>query len=116
MPEAGARVEMPAPMRLAVRGLQYFTWPLKIDDYISLINPLWSTVEARGRIERIHNETPDAVTVFIVPGFRWRGHKAGQYLRVGFDIDGKALLARVLAQHRRIASRRSDHHHGQALR
>ncbi|HNP55555.1 MAG TPA: ferredoxin reductase [Gordonia sp. (in: high G+C Gram-positive bacteria)] len=89
MPEAGARVEMPAPMRLAVRGLQYFTWPLKIDDYISLINPLWSTVEAKGRIERIHNETPDAVTVFIVPGFRWRGHKAGQYLRVGFDIDGK---------------------------
>lgn len=74
---------------MAVRGLQYFTWPLKIDDYLSLINPLWSTVEAKGRIERIHHETDDAVTVFIVPGFRWRGHRAGQYLRVGFDIDGK---------------------------
>ncbi len=89
MPERGARVRMPPVARLAIKGLQYFTWPLQIDDYLQLINPLWSTDEARGRIERIHPETDDAVTVFIVPGFRWRGHRPGQFLRIGFDIDGK---------------------------
>ena len=40
-------------------------WPLRIDDYLQLINPLWSTYEARGRIERIHHETDDSVTLNI---------------------------------------------------
>ncbi len=89
MPEQGARVQMPKVAELALRGLEYFTWPLNLDDYLELISPLWSVRELRGRIERIHHETPDAATVFITPGFRWRGHLAGQYLRIGFDIEGK---------------------------
>jgi ferredoxin-NADP reductase len=89
MPEQGARVQMPRLAELVVRGLEYFTWPLDLDDYLELISPLWSTKELRGRIERIHPETDDTVTVFITPGFRWRGHRAGQYLRIGFDIAGK---------------------------
>jgi ferredoxin-NADP reductase len=89
MPERGSEVVLPRLARLAVRGLGYFTWPLKIDDYLELITPLWSVVERRGRIERVHRETEDAVTVFITPGFRWVGHKAGQYVRIGFDVEGK---------------------------
>ncbi len=89
MPEQGARVQMPRVAQLVLRGLEYFTWPLDLDDYLELISPLWSTRELRGRIERVHAETPDAATVFITPGFRWRGHLAGQYLRIGFDIEGK---------------------------
>ncbi len=89
MPERGAQVQMPRIAELALRGLEYFTWPLQLDDYLELISPLWSTKELRGRIERVHRETDDAVTVFITPGFRWRGHRAGQYLRIGFDIQGK---------------------------
>jgi ferredoxin-NADP reductase len=89
MPEKGAKVQMPKFAEYVVRGLEYFTWPLDLDDYLELISPLWSTKELRGRIERVHHETDDAVTVFITPGFRWRGHAAGQYMRVGFDIKGK---------------------------
>ncbi len=89
MPERGAQVRMPRLAELALRGLEYFTWPLQLDDYLELISPLWSTKELRGRIERVHRETEDAATVFITPGFRWRGHQAGQYLRIGFDIQGK---------------------------
>ncbi len=89
MPEQGARVEIPKAAELLLRGLEYFTWPLNLDDYLELISPLWSTRELRGRIERVHQETEDAVTVFITPGFRWRGHEPGQYLRIGFDIHGK---------------------------
>jgi stearoyl-CoA 9-desaturase NADPH oxidoreductase len=80
---------MPRVAKLALRGIEYFTWPLRLDDYLELISPLWSTTELRGRIERVHQETADAVTLFITPGFRWRGHRAGQYLRIGFDIQGK---------------------------
>ena len=89
MPERGTQVQMPRAAQLVLRGLEYFTWPLKLDDYLGLITPLWSTEELRGRIERVHRETADTVTVFITPGFRWRGHVPGQYLRVGFDIQGK---------------------------
>ncbi len=89
MPERGSEVELPGLARLLVRGLGYFTWPLKIDDYLELITPLWSVVERRGRIERVHRETEDTVTVFITPGFRWVGHKPGQYVRIGFDVEGK---------------------------
>jgi stearoyl-CoA 9-desaturase NADPH oxidoreductase len=62
--------------------------PLLPDDYLELINPLWSTQELRGRIERIERETPDAVTVVIRPGYEWDGHEPGQYLRVGVVVDG----------------------------
>src|SRR5436190_112267 len=62
--------------------------PLLPDDYLELINPLWSTQELRGRIESIEPETADAVTVKIRPGWEWPGHQPGQYLRIGMVIDG----------------------------
>lgn len=62
--------------------------PLLPDDYLELINPLWSTQELRGRIERIERETPNAVTVLIRPGYEWMGHRPGQYLRIGVVVNG----------------------------
>src|SRR5436309_1018509 len=62
--------------------------PLLPDDYLDLINPLWSTQELRGRIERIERETENAVTILIRPGHEWEGHQAGQYLRVGVVVNG----------------------------
>jgi ferredoxin-NADP reductase len=58
------------------------------DDYLELINPLWSTRELRGRVERIDAETSEAATVLIRPGFEWPGHRPGQYLRIGVVVDG----------------------------
>jgi len=71
-----------------LRAVRTLFTPLLPDDYLDLINPLWSTQELRGRIERIQHETPDAVTVVIKPGWDWPGHKPGQYLRVGMPVDG----------------------------
>jgi ferredoxin-NADP reductase len=62
--------------------------PLLPDDYLELINPLWSSRELRGRIESIEPETADSVTVVIRPGWVWEGHQPGQYLRVGVVVDG----------------------------
>jgi ferredoxin-NADP reductase len=88
MPEVGAKPKVPRLQRAALRAVRAFSTPLLPDDYLELINPLWSTRELRGRIERIDHVTENAATVMIKPGYRWEGHKAGQYCRIGVDIKG----------------------------
>jgi ferredoxin-NADP reductase len=88
MPERGARPNVPPVRRFVLRAVRAFSSPLLPDDYLEMINPLWSTRELRGRIESIDAETDDAATVTIRPGYEWSGHKPGQYLRIGIDIDG----------------------------
>jgi stearoyl-CoA 9-desaturase NADPH oxidoreductase len=86
--ERGATPQVPALRRRALRAVSSLFSPLLPDDYLELINPLWSTQELRGRIERIDAETADAVTVLIRPGHEWMGHRPGQYLRIGVVVDG----------------------------
>ena len=88
MAERGALPNVPVYRRKALQAISAFFTPLLPDDYIELINPLWSTQELRGRIERIHPEADGAVTVVIKPGHKWGGHKPGQYLRIGVVVDG----------------------------
>jgi ferredoxin-NADP reductase len=88
MPERGAQPNVPRLQRKVLNAVSALTSPLLPDDYLEMVNPLWSTRELRGRIESIDAETPDAATVLIKPGYRWDGHKPGQYLRIGLDIDG----------------------------
>jgi ferredoxin-NADP reductase len=88
MAERGAVPEVPALRRRALHAVRSLFTPLLPDDYLELINPLWSTQELRGRIERVVPETADAVTVLIRPGHEWRGHQPGQYLRIGVVVDG----------------------------
>src|SRR5207249_9740468 len=88
MAETGAKPKVPTLQRAALRAVRAFSTPLLPDDYLELINPLWSTRELRGRIERIDHVTADAATVLIKPGYRWEGHRAGQYCRIGVDIRG----------------------------
>jgi ferredoxin-NADP reductase len=88
MPEKGARPNVHPVQRRLLRAISAFTSPLLPDDYLELINPLWSTRELRGRIERIEPETADAATVVIRPGYAWMGHQPGQYLRIGVEVEG----------------------------
>jgi stearoyl-CoA 9-desaturase NADPH oxidoreductase len=86
--ERGAVPQVSAGRRRVLGMIRSFTSPLLPDDYLELVNPLWSTRELRGRIERIERETPDAATVLIKPGWEWPGHRPGQYLRLGIEVDG----------------------------
>jgi len=88
MPERGAPPNVHPVQRRILNALNTFSSPLLVDDYLELVNPLWSTRELRGRIEEIRPETPDAATVVVKPGYRWSGHRPGQYLRIGLDIEG----------------------------
>ena len=61
------------------------TTPLLPDDYLTLLNPLWSSRELRGRVEEVIPETDDAATLVIRPGWGWRyQHRPGQF--VGIDL------------------------------
>ncbi|MET8978950.1 ferredoxin reductase [Streptomyces sp. NPDC004539] len=80
----------------ALRGrawklLEMVTTPLLPSDYLDLAGPLRAGADLRGRVEAVRPETGDAATVVIRPGRGWRGHTAGQYLRVGVDVDGVRL-------------------------
>src|SRR5438105_7846166 len=88
VPERGATPKVPTRTKAVLRAVQRFTSPLLPDDYLELVNPLWSTRELRGRVKHVTRETPDAATISIKPGYRWPGHQPGQYLRIGVDIDG----------------------------
>ena len=88
MAERGAKPQVPPLRRRTLDAVRSLFTPLLPDDYLELINPLWSTRELRGRIERIEREAGDAVTITIKPGYDWEGHEPGQYLRIGVVVDG----------------------------
>jgi stearoyl-CoA 9-desaturase NADPH oxidoreductase len=88
MAERGAVPKVSDGRRRVMGFIRSFTSPLLPDDYLELVNPLWSTRELRGRVQRIERETPGAVTVLIKPGWEWEGHRPGQYLRLGIEVDG----------------------------
>lgn len=83
------------------------TTPLVPDDYLALLNPAWSARELTGTIERIQPETADAATVVVRPSFPWPGHRPGQYLRIGAELNG--------IRHWRAYSLTSDPDHPEGL-
>ena len=69
-----------------------FTTPLVPDDFLHLINPLWSTRELRGRVEEVKRETENAATLVIRPGWGFSPeYQAGQYISIGVQVDGKLI-------------------------
>jgi ferredoxin-NADP reductase len=89
MVERGANPRVSSLRRRALDAARALTTPLLPDDYIELMNPLWTTRELKGRIEQVRPETDAAATIVIRPSFPWPGHQPGQYLRIGVEIDGR---------------------------
>lgn len=66
------------------------TSPLLPDDYLHLINPLWSARELRGRVIEVRTETEHAATLVIKPGWGWSfDYQPGQYIGIGTQLDGR---------------------------
>lgn len=86
-----SRLGRPRLRDRAIRLAELATTPLLPDDYLDLFHPLRSGADLRGRIEEVHPETADAVTLVIRPGADWAGHVPGQYVRIGVDVDGVRL-------------------------
>ncbi len=78
----------PGGRRRLLDAAAWLTTPLLPDDYLGLVNPLWSSRELCGRVVAVQPETADAASLVIRPAAGWAGHRAGQYVRVGVDVDG----------------------------
>jgi len=58
-----------------------------------LVNPMWAAHEVRARIVDVHREVdvpghPPVATITLEPTTTWQGHRAGQHVQLGVEIDG----------------------------
>ena len=60
--------------------------PLLPEAYLGLLDPL--RTPGRARVEQVRAEASGAATLVLRPGPDWTGHLAGQWVRVGVEIDG----------------------------
>lgn len=88
MVERAAEPTVSEMRRRLMRAARAMTTPLVPDDYLGLLNPRWSARELTGTIVRLKPETEDATTVVVRPSFPWPGHRPGQYLRIGVELNG----------------------------
>jgi ferredoxin-NADP reductase len=66
------------------------TTPLLPDDYLRLINPLWTARELRGKLVEVVPETDDAATLTIKPGWGFDfDYQPGQYVGIAVNVDGR---------------------------
>lgn len=62
--------------------------PHGIDRYLELIDPRMTVYDARAKVLDVTRQTPRSVTLTLRPNRVFKGFRAGQFLRVGVEIDG----------------------------
>jgi ferredoxin-NADP reductase len=62
--------------------------PHGIDRYLELIRPDLTVREARAEVTAVRRQTARSVTLTLRPNAAWSGFTAGQFVRVGVEIDG----------------------------
>ncbi len=89
---------------LASKTLAALTAPHGVDRYLELVNPMWAATEVRARVVSVTREThgPESehapvATLTLQPTSTWRGHRAGQYVQVGVEINGARRTTRCFS-------------------
>lgn len=85
---------------LRSRTVAALTSPHGVDRYLEQINPMWAAHEVRARIVDVHREVdvlgePPVATITLAPTSTWRGHRAGQHVQLGVEINGARRTTRV---------------------
>ena len=85
---------------LRSRALAALASPHGVDRYLELVNPMWAAHEVRARVVDVHREVdvpghPPVATITLQPTSTWRGHRAGQHVQLGVEIDGARRTTRV---------------------
>ena len=75
-------------IRALRRVASILTTPHTPEDFLGLVNPIFSSRQLRGVVTRVVRETPDSMTIHFRPGRGWNPHLAGQWARIGVEIDG----------------------------
>jgi ferredoxin-NADP reductase len=74
--------------RSLARIASVLTTPLAPEDVLALFNPVYSSRQLRGVVTRVVQETAQSVTIFFRPGRGWHAHLAGQWARIGVELNG----------------------------
>lgn len=87
---------------LRSRAVAALTSPHGVDRYLEQLNPMWAAHEVRARVVDVHREVdapghPPVATLTLQPTSTWRGHRAGQHVQVGVDVDGARRTTRVFS-------------------
>jgi len=95
--EAGMSI---AGTLLRSRAVAALTSPHGVDRYLEQVNPMWAAHEVRARVVDVHREVdvpghPPVATITLQPTATWRGHRAGQHVQLGVEIDGARRATRV---------------------
>ena len=62
--------------------------PLTPEDVLGLLDPVRSSRQLRGVVTAVTRETAGTATIAFRPGPGWTAHDAGQWARIGVDVDG----------------------------
>ena len=62
--------------------------PHGIDRYLEQLSPRLTVSDARAEIMDVRRQTARSVTLRLRPNGAWQGARAGQFVRVGIEIDG----------------------------
>jgi stearoyl-CoA 9-desaturase NADPH oxidoreductase len=84
---------MPATVSTARRLLRsplidVLVGPHGVDRYLELIRPELTVRDARAKVLEVRHQTPRSVTLTLRPNSAWSGFRAGEFVRVGVEIDG----------------------------
>lgn len=70
------------------RMAQTLIHPLTPQDVLSLFDPVHSSRQLRGVVTQVTRPVPGSATISFRPGPGWAAHDAGQWARIGVDVDG----------------------------
>lgn len=84
---------------LRSKALAALTTPHGVDRYLEQINPMWAAHDVRARLVDVRREVdvpghPPVATLTFQPTSTWAGHRAGQYVQLGVEINGARRTTR----------------------
>lgn len=75
-------------LRSLARIVSTLTYPLRVPDIAGVLDPKFSGKQLRAIVTAVIPEGPRTATIRFQPGPGWQEHRAGQWVRVGVEIDG----------------------------
>jgi ferredoxin-NADP reductase len=65
------------------------TGPHGVDRYTELVDPTWTTGDARAKVIAVRRQTSRSVTLTLEPNQAFTGFRAGQHINLTVEIDGR---------------------------
>lgn len=74
---------------LASPLVDLLTGPHGVDRYTELVEPTWTSGDARAKVVAVRRQTPRSVTLTLEPNRAFAGFRAGQHINLTVEINGR---------------------------